>query len=259
MTPNEETEVKQRVKKGHPQKLWKRTQKTENRKKRREEKLDKFKEWRKLARTCEFHARRHWIKLLIGAFIFVLLIAMYNMADLDDQRTPPVTDKVIVEFAQNGTSLGTVTLGLFGQVCPKTSTNFIMLATHEKGYGYRGTQLFMVMRDHLIAGGDTENDDGTGGKSALKKPFLNENFGVSHTGPGYLGMVSIGSGHGISRRMSQFYITLGALRHMDGKSVIFGKVLKGMEVFNKIAETPVDKESRPLKKITIKNMDHTPN
>lgn len=155
---------------------------------------------------------------------------------------------VFFDLTADGAAIGRVTFELYADTVPKTAENFRALCTHEKGFGYKGSTFHRVIPDFMCQGGDFTRGNGTGGKSIYGDKFADENFIHKHTEPGLLSMANAGP----NSNGSQFFITTAVTSWLDGKHVVFGKVIEGMEVIRQV-ETLGSRSGQTSAKIVVED------
>ncbi|MBC98867.1 MAG: peptidyl-prolyl cis-trans isomerase [Halobacteriovoraceae bacterium] len=160
-------------------------------------------------------------------------------------------DRAVAVFQTN---LGTFKAELYAKECPETVWNFINLAegrqeTSKEGAFYDGLIFHRVIKGFVIQGGCPDGI-GTGGPGyRFKDECLPE---LRHDSAGILSMANAGPG----TNGSQFFVTLAQTPHLDGRHTVFGKVIEGMDVVEKIGTTKTDYNDRPeeavvMEKVTI--------
>lgn len=227
----------------------------------------------------------NWL-LIISIFLINILIINASPIDNNEEEVnnninsnddPDITDLLILDIYQSlpnynanddktiensSTFLGTIKIGLFGDVVPKTVENFKQLSSIYKD---TRTLFHRVIPNFVIQAGDIDGKGGHSiyGEKGMKAPkgsnpddfgpyysgLEDENFILSHN---KIGRVSVANG-GKNTGGSQFFICLSPQLHLDGKHVVFGQVINGMDIAEKIANVEKDSNDKPLLDVFIKN------
>uniref|UniRef100_A0A1I8AET5 Peptidyl-prolyl cis-trans isomerase n=1 Tax=Steinernema glaseri TaxID=37863 RepID=A0A1I8AET5_9BILA len=169
-----------------------------------------------------------------------------------EQLRHPDNPIVFFEMSAGGADIGTIIMELYADVAPRTAENFRQFCTGQvkrdgNPIGYKNSQFHRVIKDFMIQGGDFVNGDGTGMTSIYGSKFRDENFQLKHDTPGLLSMANSGP----DTNGCQFFITCAKCDFLDGKHVVFGRVLDGLLTVRKIENCPVGQANKPTIPIVI--------
>jgi peptidyl-prolyl cis-trans isomerase A (cyclophilin A) len=194
------------------------------------------------------------MQMIVAAFVVSLAAAAGTLQTAQKESTLPTG-----VYAQFVTSEGNFTVRLFEQEAPKTVENFIGLAQGTKEWTdprtnkkvkqpyYNGILFHRVIRGFMIQGGDPLGQ-GIGGPGYT---FADEfHPKLRHDKMGVLSMAN----RGPNTNGGQFFITLAPTPHLDDRHSVFGEVVEGIDVVQKIGSTPTDARDRPLTDAVIKSI-----
>ena len=188
------------------------------------------------------------MKKTISIFLTALLccamafsVTFTASAEFNQEAKPKVGDTVAVLH----TNYGDIAMSFFPKYAPKGVENFQTLAKEKK---YNNSIFHRVIKKFMIQGGDFTNHDGTGGLSIYGERFDDENFELNHEYPGLLSMANAGP----NTNGSQFFIITVKTEWLNGRHVVFGRVMSGMKVVKMIEEQGTQ-SGAPKKQVVITN------
>jgi peptidyl-prolyl cis-trans isomerase B (cyclophilin B) len=220
-------------------------------------------------------------RLALALCIFLLSGVFFGCRKGNDNLLNFTTPKSGDTVATLETSMGNIKVMFFKEVAPKAVENFI---THAKAGYYDNVTFHRVMEDFMIQGGDPQGT-GMGGESIWGKPFGNETSDRARNFRGALAMANTGqpnsngsqffivqagtanindselardeanTGVKMTQEVKDKYKKVGGYPSLDGGYTVFGQVIEGMDVVDKIAAVPTDKNDKPLTSVTIKKID----
>ena len=169
---------------------------------------------------------------------------------------------VFFDLSIGDRDIGRLEMELFTDVVPRTASNFRALCdgvvsqgSSNKALTFKGSCFHRVIPGFMAQGGDITHGDGTGGESIYGRTFKDENFKIKHNQAGLLSMANSGP----NTNGSQFFITFKATPHLDGKHVVFGRVVGGEAIMKVLESCAIDRKTdRPRKSIIISDCGEVP-
>jgi peptidyl-prolyl cis-trans isomerase A (cyclophilin A) len=159
------------------------------------------------------------------------------------------------------TNFGDIEVELFQDRAPRTVDNFIGLATGAKAWTdpeteekvegeplYEDLIFHRIIEGFMIQGGDPTGTGRGGPGYTFDDEFHDD---LTHDGPGILSMAN----RGPDTNGSQFFITLDAQPHLDGRHAVFGEVTDGMDVVEEIGNVPTDRNDMPKEDVVLESID----
>jgi cyclophilin family peptidyl-prolyl cis-trans isomerase len=192
--------------------------------------------------------------------IFLILSAVliscqsYQKQSLNDEYKKGIPLDKLIEVkgkdrlvASIQTNLGTIQIELFSQEAPLAVKNFVGLALEKY---YNGLIFHRIIKGFMIQTGDSLGT-GEGGRSIYGKEFEDEySNSVTFDEPGMVAMAN----RGPATNLSQFFITTVPVPHLNYKHTIFGKVIEGMDIVNKIGSVRTDRLGKPDEAVTMQKI-----
>eukprot|EP00730_Choanoeca_flexa_P017922 TRINITY_DN8684_c0_g1_i1.p1 TRINITY_DN8684_c0_g1~~TRINITY_DN8684_c0_g1_i1.p1 ORF type:complete len:441 (+),score=72.98 TRINITY_DN8684_c0_g1_i1:81-1403(+) len=184
-----------------------------------------------------------------------MVVSSFNRTLDKDATATMATVRCFFDITIGGKEAGRIVFELYPDKAPRTVENFRCLCVGNKGLGattnkplhYQGSKFHRVIEGFMLQGGDFSSQDGRGGESIYGGSFDDEKFILQHDKPFLLSMAN----RGPNTNGSQFFITTVPTPHLDNKHVVFGAVIRGSDVVQKIERLPTDSKDCPLSDVKI--------
>ncbi|KAG0307854.1 hypothetical protein BGZ98_009643 [Dissophora globulifera] len=209
------------------------------------------------------------VSVYFTAFAAAIAALCVDAAAIAPNNEPAITNIVYLTIEVNRVPIGNITIGLFGDVMPKTARNFVELTEGSRGYSLVGSTFHKAVPNFLVSGGKIEagqtndsvagreNNDAKRGKDGeigildnKLRPafdFRKESSDLKHSAPGLVSMLD--PEH--DKLGSQFIITAASAPFLDGQLAVFGMVIDGMKVVRTIEALPTDSNHTPIAPVRI--------
>lgn len=159
-----------------------------------------------------------------------LLIFLFLAQKCALEVKPEITHSAFFDISIDGRPVGRIIFGLYGNVVPKTVENFLSLCKgtviNNEKLSYKNSIFHRIIPKFMAQGGDIKNFDGTGSVSIYGTHFPDENFEVKHEKRGLLSMANAGK----DTNGSQFFILFTRTPWLDGRHVVFGEIIAGLDI-----------------------------
>ncbi|SOV15524.1 peptidyl-prolyl cis-trans isomerase [Plasmodium sp. gorilla clade G2] len=189
------------------------------------------------------------------SIILVIFFMFHKYAVCTEEHE--ITHKTYFDITIDDKPLGRIVFGLYGKVAPKTVKNFVSICkgtvVDGKMLHYTNSIFHRIIPNFMAQGGDITNFNGTGGLSIYGKKFEDENFKVNHSRRGLLSMANAGK----NTNGSQFFILFIPTPWLDGRHVVFGEVIEGLDKLVHIEAVGTD-SGEPLKRVLVKESGELP-
>ena len=183
---------------------------------------------------------------IVGVVILIAVgFILFNPFNSNSNSSDNMSDRQIAVIETN---FGNIVIQLYPDVAPGHVENFVKLA--QDGF-YDGTTFHRVIPDFMIQGGDPNSNDEDRSNDGQGGPGFTINAEFSDV-PHKRGILSMARAQDPNSAGSQFFIVVADSNFLDGQYTVFGEVIEGMDVADKIVNVERDGNDNPLEKVTMK-------